>query len=72
MLTDVQVIEFDAVCAREFGKVRGTLLQQGIVVSPVDLMIAAVALTHDLSLVTGNLKCFARIPQLRVENWLDG
>jgi predicted nucleic acid-binding protein len=33
-------------------------LTSGVVVNPVDLMIAAVALTHDLVLVTHNVKQF--------------
>lgn len=37
----------------------------------VDLMIAAVALEHDLTLVTHNVKHFAPVPGLRIEDWLD-
>ncbi len=33
-------------------------------------MIASVALAHDLTLVTHNLKHFSEIPGLRVEDWL--
>src|SRR5207237_5566709 len=44
LLNDVQVLSFDLVCAEEFGKVRGRLLQQGISIPTADLMIAAVAL----------------------------
>ena len=38
--------------------------------NPVDLMIAAVALVHDLTLVTNNTKDFQNIPGLRLEDWL--
>jgi len=36
-----------------------------------DLVIAAIALSRDLTLVTGNVRHFERIPGLRVENWLE-
>src|SRR5436190_23110761 len=54
LLNEVQVIDFDAACAARFGEVRGTLLQQGIMVSRMDLLIASVALVHNLTLVTHN------------------
>jgi len=50
--------------------IRGSLLRQGIRVSPVDLMIASVALVHDLTLVTHNTRDFQNIPGLRLEDWL--
>ncbi len=36
-----------------------------------DLLIACIALAHDATLVTRNLKDFAPIPGLKVENWAD-
>jgi predicted nucleic acid-binding protein len=35
-----------------------------------DLMIASVALVHDLTLVTHNTKDFRHIPGLRLEDWI--
>ena len=35
----------------------------------MDLQIAAVALVHDLTLVTGNVNEFSRVHGLRVEDW---
>ena len=35
-----------------------------------DLQIAAIALRHRLTVVTGNIRHFAGIPGLKVENWL--
>jgi tRNA(fMet)-specific endonuclease VapC len=67
---DISVLSFDEACALELGKVRGSLLRQGIRVSPVDLMIACVALVHDLTLVTHNTKDFQNIPGLSLEDWL--
>jgi tRNA(fMet)-specific endonuclease VapC len=39
-------------------------------VSPVDLMIASVALVNDLTLVTHNTRDFENIPGLRLQDWL--
>jgi tRNA(fMet)-specific endonuclease VapC len=69
-LTDVIVLDFDSHCARTFGEVRGRLLQQGISVSRVDLLIASVALAHNLTMVTHNTADYQNIPGLRLEDWL--
>jgi tRNA(fMet)-specific endonuclease VapC len=70
VLQEVHVLDFDRVCAEEFGRVRGQLLQTGIAVNTVDLMIASVALVHDLTLVTHNTADFQSIPGLRLDDWL--
>lgn len=70
LLQEVQVIDFDAACAAQFGQVRGTLLQQGISVSRMDLLIASVALVHNLTLVTHNTADYRHIPGLRLDDWL--
>jgi tRNA(fMet)-specific endonuclease VapC len=70
LLPDVHVLDFDQNCAREFGRVRGQLLQKGLPVSRVDLMIAAVALVHNLTVVTHNTWDYRNIPGLRLDDWL--
>ena len=70
LLQDVQVLPFDEDCAEQFGKVRGPLLRRGISVPVVDLMIASVALVHDLTVVTHNTADFQNIPGLRLDDWL--
>jgi tRNA(fMet)-specific endonuclease VapC len=66
----VNVLDFDLTCAEQFGKSQGALLQQGIGVPVADLMIASVALVHNLTLVTHNTADFQNIPGLRLEDWL--
>src|SRR5439155_4820051 len=58
LLQDVAVLDFDTAGAEQFGRVRGTLLQPAIQVPTADLMIASVALVHDLTLVTHNTADF--------------
>ena len=70
LLTEVQVIDFDPICAERFGQIRGTLLQQGITVSRMDLLIASVALVHNLTMVTHNTADYQNIPGLRLDDWL--
>ena len=70
LLNDVYVLDFDHACAEEFGKERGKLLQQGITTPTADLMIAAVALVNNLTLVKNNTADFQSIPGLRLDDWL--
>jgi tRNA(fMet)-specific endonuclease VapC len=70
LLQEVAVLDFDSACAEQFGKVQGGLLRQGIMVPETDLMIASVALIHDLTLVTHNTADFQNIPGLRLDDWL--
>ena len=41
----------------------------GEVIGPHDLQIAAIALHHNLTLVTHNTREFGRIPSLRLDDW---
>lgn len=54
-----------------FGLVKADLEAAGTRLADADLLIAATALEHDMTLVTGNTKHFARIPGLRLENWFE-
>jgi len=67
---DLRVLSYDEACAEQFGQLRGTLIRQGTAVSAVDLMIASVALVHDLTLVTHNTADFQRVPGIRLVDWL--
>ena len=68
---DVGVLVFDDKCAEEFGKLRGVLKRLGISGNPVDLMIASVAVVHNLTMVTNNTADFRHVPGLRLEDWLS-
>jgi tRNA(fMet)-specific endonuclease VapC len=70
LLHEVATIDFDSDCAKEAGRLRVELRQQGIAVAALDLLIASVALLYDLTLVTHNTKDFQKIPGLRLEDWL--
>ncbi|WP_165233633.1 type II toxin-antitoxin system VapC family toxin [Aquisphaera insulae] len=70
LLPDLTLLDFNSACAYQFGKVRAELLKVGISVSRADLLIASVALTHDLTMVTHNIADYRNIPGLRLEDWL--
>lgn len=46
------------------------LRRRGEPLEDADILIAATALAHGLTLVTDNERHFRRIPKLKVENWL--
>ena len=66
----VQIVSFDRRAAEIYGQLRAELERAGKPLPDPDLMIAAIALTRHLTLVTGNIKHFARVKGLKVENWL--
>ena len=70
LLTEVAVLDFDTDCAEQYGILHGDLHRRGFQVPTADLMIASVALVHNLTLVTNNTTDFQRIPGLRLEDWL--
>ncbi len=70
LLQELAVLDFDSDCAEQFGKTRGPLLQRGIVVPTADLMIASVALAHNLTLVTHNTADYQNIAGLRLDDWI--
>ena len=64
------LVNFNAESAQLFGMIKADLKQQGNIILDADIMIAAIALTNGLTLVTNNLKHFIRIPNLNLENWV--
>ena len=65
------VLAFDERAAVVYGGLRAELERTGLRLDDPDLRIASVALSRDLTLVTGNVRHFERVPGLRVENWLE-
>jgi len=62
-------IPFDDQCADAYGHIRADLDGSGLPIGPYDLMIAATAKAHDLTVVTHNMGEFSRVVGLRVEDW---
>ncbi|MEZ4503965.1 MAG: type II toxin-antitoxin system VapC family toxin [Dehalococcoidia bacterium] len=70
LLANLPVLPFDVEAARAYGQLRATLERGGTPIGDADMRIASIALTHQLVVVTGNVRHFERVPQLTVENWL--
>jgi tRNA(fMet)-specific endonuclease VapC len=62
-------LPFDDRAAEEHGKVRAHLAALGTPIGPHDLMIAAFALSNQMTLVTHNTAEFSRVPGLALEDW---
>ena len=60
---------FDAADAREAGGVRAHLEAGGEPIGAYDILIAAQARRRGATLVTNNLREFARVPGLRIDDW---
>lgn len=69
----LEILPFDQPAAELAGRIAGDLERAGMTIGLVDPMIAAVALTQGLELVTGNMGHFQRIQQLgyplTLANW---
>ena len=62
-------LPFDDACAVKCAEIRRALERKGEMIGPHDLLVAAVALRHDLTVVTHNTREFGRLSTLRLEDW---
>jgi tRNA(fMet)-specific endonuclease VapC len=70
ILSALEILPLELPADREYAALRHHLTRQGTPIGPNDLMIAAHALAHNHTVVTGNVREFSRVPGLKVENWL--
>jgi tRNA(fMet)-specific endonuclease VapC len=68
----IRILPFDSAAAEVYGGLRAELEAAGKRLADPDLRIASIVLARDVTLVTGNVRHFSRVPGLRVENWLAG
>ena len=68
-LMPLDVAPFDEEAAVFYGAVRASLERDGTPIGPLDTMIAAHALSLGAVLVTNNMREFARVQGLRIEDW---
>ncbi|ODP35327.1 type II toxin-antitoxin system VapC family toxin [Pandoraea sp. ISTKB] len=69
LIEDIPVLPFDAAAATAYGPVRAATRERRK--DHLDKLIAAHAISLDITLVTNNTRDFAAYPGLRMENWLD-
>ena len=71
LLAVCPVLPFDAPAARAAAEISAELDGRGKPIGPMDLLIAATAVSAGAILVTRNTREFSRVPILRVVNWYD-
>ena len=64
------MLAFDAEAARWYGQLRAEFESQGTKIGDADMRIASIALARGLTVITGNVKEFRRVPNLPVQNWM--
>jgi len=69
-LSPFEILPFDDQAAIHYGDIRSHLEKTGKIIGSMDMMIAAHARSIPLILVTNNSREFARVPDLRMENWV--
>jgi tRNA(fMet)-specific endonuclease VapC len=62
-------LPFDDAASEHYALIRADLERRGQPIGANDLLIAAIALAHDLTLVTHNVSEFSCVVGLRLEDW---
>jgi predicted nucleic acid-binding protein len=68
-LEPCESLPFDDLAAEHYARVRRTLEARGTPIGERDLIIASLALAHDLVVVTSNTCEFGRVEGLVLEDW---
>lgn len=66
VISRVGVLDFSVAAARVHAEIQAELMKKGQLIGAHDLIIAATARCHDLSVLTDNVNEFSRVPGLRV------
>jgi len=69
-LARLEILDFDSAAAAHTGQIRAELANAGTPIGPYDQMIAGHARSLGLIVVTNNVTEFARVPGIRLENWV--
>ncbi len=70
-LAPFAIYPFDPQAATEAATLRAHLEKERRGIGPYDTLIAGHALALKAKLITANTREFSRIPQLKLENWLE-
>jgi tRNA(fMet)-specific endonuclease VapC len=69
LLRRLPVLDVDLATARAHARTWADLAAAGERIGPHDLWLAATCIAHGLTLITANVREFARVPGLRLEDW---
>lgn len=70
-LLPLEIDEFGPEAATVYGSIRAILEKQGTPIGSLDTLIAAHAVSLGVTLVTNNTREFVRVPDLKLDNWVD-
>ena len=62
-------LPFDDPSSRIYGRIRSDLARNGKIIGPNDLLIASIAISNNLTLISANIREFGRVSGLSLENW---
>ncbi len=68
---NVNILPFDTGSGKIYGRLKALLEKRGLSKSEPDLMIAALAIQHNMILIVGNKRHFMNIPGLNMEDWIN-
>ena len=71
LLSAIEILAFEAPADHHYARLRHHLTRKGTPIGPNDLLIAAHALSEELTIVTANTREFTRVPGLALEDWLQ-
>ncbi len=64
-----EVVDFSLAAAQHYGDIRANLERKGILIGPLDLLIAAHARSLGATLITANVGEFRRVKGLKILAW---
>lgn len=70
LLPRCTILPFDFLAGKKYGEIRCLLEKQETPLEHADLQIASIALSRNMTLITGNIRHFKRVSGLKIENWL--
>ncbi|MBO1351038.1 MAG: type II toxin-antitoxin system VapC family toxin [Hormoscilla sp. GUM202] len=70
-MRQLSVFPLDNNTLRRFGELKSQLRRIGRPIANLDLLIASVAVTNNMILVTNNTRHYERIGELKLENWIE-
>jgi len=70
-MRQLSVFPLDNNTLRRFGELKSQLRRIERPIANLDLLIASVAVTNNMILVTNNTRHYERIGELKLENWIE-
>ncbi len=70
-LSPLDIVDLDRAAANEAAVIRAKLEKKGTPIGPYDILIAGLARSRSMTLVTNDIKEFSRVDGLLLENWTE-